>query len=147
MPCQTVLTSVTSERSTIGVPLMASFIISETANSPIIATGNEIPSIRNSVPKVKRGVDVTTSWPMKAASTPSRLAMSPFMSEPWLNVAMTVRPHSAIIRYSLGPSARITGRMSGMHRARNTAPMMPPISAPVADADSARFACPCLVMG
>ncbi|MNC94000.1 hypothetical protein D3C83_107510 [compost metagenome] len=73
--------------------------------------------------------------------------MSPFMSEPWLKVAMTVSPHSAIIRYSLGPSARITGRISGMHSARNTAPITPPISAPVADADSARFACPRLVIG
>ena len=120
--------------------MMASFIISDTANMPIIATGKEIPSIRKSLPKVNRGVAVTTSMPTKATSTPSRLAVNPFISEPSLNVAITVNPHSAIIRYSLGPSARITGRISGMHSARNTAPMMPPINAPVADAASARFA-------
>ena len=127
--------------------MIASFIISDTANRPIIATGNEMPSIRNSLPKVKRGVAVTTSMPMKATSTPSTLAVRPFIKEPSLKVAITVSPHSAIIRYSLGPRARITGRISGIHKARKIAPMIPPSNAPVAEAARARLAWPFWVIG
>ena len=39
------------------------------------------------------------------------------------------------------------GRTNGMQSARKTAPMMPPSSAPSAEAPSARFAWPCWVIG
>ena len=90
---------------------------------------------------------VTTSMPMKAVSTPSAAAIRPLRSEPSLKVAMMVRPHSAIMRYSLGPSASITGRTIGMLTARKTAPNTPPISAAMAEAPSARLASPRWVIG
>ena len=78
---------------------------------------------------------------------PRQVATRPLSREPSLNVAMMVSPQSAIIRYSLGPSASMTGRTMGMVNARNTAPMRPPIRAAMAEAPSARAACPCRVMG
>ena len=84
---------------------------------------------------------------MKAISTPTQAAIRPLSSEPSLKVAIRVMPHSAIMRYSGGPSARISGRTIGMHSARKIAPITPPSSAAMAEAPSARSASPFRVIG
>ena len=112
-----------------------------------MATGKEMPSSRYTLPNQNRGVPLTGSMPTKAIMIPRQVAISPLSRAPSLKVAMRVSPHSAIIRYSLGPSASMTGRTMGMLKARNTAPISPPRSAAVAEAPRARAAWPCWVMG
>ncbi len=92
------------------------------------------------IPNQKRGVPVIGSMPTKATMMPSAVAIMPLSREPSLKVAMIVRPQSASMRYSLGPSASMTGRTIGMLMARKIAPSTPPSSAAMADAPSARLA-------
>ena len=84
---------------------------------------------------------------MKAISTPAQAAIRPLSSEPSEKVAIRVMPQSAIIRYSAGPRARISGRTIGMQSARKIAPITPPSRVAMAEAPSARSASPFSVMG